>query len=165
MTADGERALRMDETVSSARRLERDQPELVLLAAEELRSGAEADRLAGTPRGRATVRRIQELAVERPDLGLAVARSLGLEHIAEELLEGRSVEGVPGIGPDGTALGSTPRDTDPPVGQGPARRLGRACSSWRRSPPTRWPRYSSTCGRRWDSACSSPACTWSCCGD
>lgn len=110
MTDDRQRALRVEGTFASARELEREEPDLVLRTAEELRSGAETDRAAGTPRGRAYVRRIQELVVERPELGIAVATSLGLEHIAADLLEGTSVEGVPGIGPDGAALSSTPRD-------------------------------------------------------
>ena len=77
---------------------------------EDLRTGAEADRQAGTPRGRAYVRRLQALLVERPELGMAAATGLGLDHIAEDLLNGTAVEGVPGIGPDGVALTSTPRD-------------------------------------------------------
>jgi hypothetical protein len=109
VTDEQERALRVEGTFASARELERDQPDLVVHAAEELRSAAETDRAAGTPRGRAYVRRIQELVVERPELGMAVATSLGLEHIAADLLQGTSVEGVPGIGPDGVALTSTPR--------------------------------------------------------
>ncbi len=110
MTDDGSRTPGLEGRLESARELERDQSELVSRVAEGVRAGAEADRRAGTPRGRAYVRRIQELVVDDPQLGLAVAASLGLEHIAADLLEGTSVEGVPGIGPDGMALSSTPRD-------------------------------------------------------
>ncbi len=87
-----------------ARLLAHDEPELVLRAADQLRASAEDDHLGGTPRGKAYVLRLQKLIVERPALGVAVARSLGLEHIAQDLLEGRSVDGVPGIGPDGSVM-------------------------------------------------------------
>jgi hypothetical protein len=50
------------------------------------------------------VRRLRGLLVDRPDLGLAVARHLGLEHIALDLLEGRSIDGVSGLSHDGTPL-------------------------------------------------------------
>ncbi len=96
-----------EESHTSAERLERDDPALVARTAAELRAAAEGDHRGGAPRGRAYVRRIQELTVERPDLGIAVARALGLEHIVEELLDGVSVDGVPGIGPDGMALPAT----------------------------------------------------------
>jgi hypothetical protein len=89
---------------AAATRLQDDDPDLVARTAEELRSGAEADLRGGVPRGRAYVRRLQELTVERPDLGIAVARALGLVHIVEDLLAGSTVEGVAGIGPDGTVL-------------------------------------------------------------
>lgn len=110
MTGDHDRVVGVEGTVSSARQLARDQPELVVRTAEDLRSGAEADRQAGTPRGKAYVRRLQALLVERPELGMAAATELGLDHIAEDLLNGTAVEGIPGIGPDGAALTSTPRD-------------------------------------------------------
>ncbi len=110
MTGDHERPPGIEGTSSSARELAHRQPELVARTAEDLRAGAEADRVAGTPRGRAYVRRIQVLLIERPELGMAVATSLGLDHIAEDLLNGTAVEGVPGIGPDGVVLSSTPRD-------------------------------------------------------
>jgi hypothetical protein len=94
---------------SSARQLESDDPGLVARAATELRAGADRDHAAGAPRGKAYVRRLQESLVERPELGIAVARSLGLEHIAEDFLQGMTVEGVAGIGPDGSALPQTRR--------------------------------------------------------
>jgi hypothetical protein len=94
---------------ASACRLESDDPGLVARAAVELRTAADHDHAAGVPRGKAYVRRLQELLVEQPELGIAVARSLGLEHIAEDLLSGLTLEGVAGIGPDGSALPQTPR--------------------------------------------------------
>jgi hypothetical protein len=94
---------------ASAAELERDDPALVARTAEDLRTGAEADLQSGVPRGRAYIRRLQELTVERSELGIAVGRSLGLEHIVEELLEGITVEGVAGIGPDGSVLPPTRR--------------------------------------------------------
>jgi hypothetical protein len=110
VTGNHHQASGVEETRSSARDLVRDRPELVARTAEELRAGAEADRVAGTPRGKAYVRRLQALLVERPELGVAAATELGLDHIAEDLLGGTAVEGIPGIGPDGAALTSTPRD-------------------------------------------------------
>ena len=65
----------------------------------------------------AYVRRLQELTIEQPALGIAVARALGLEHIVEDLLDGMTVDGVRGIGPDGTAL--------PPTRRAALRRYGR----------------------------------------
>jgi hypothetical protein len=94
---------------SSARQLESDDPGLVARAAAKLRADADHDHTGGVPRGKAYVRRLQESVVERPELGIAVARSLGLEHIAEDLLNGMTVEGVAGIGPDGSALPQTRR--------------------------------------------------------
>ncbi len=96
--------MRVEDQFALATELERDEPELVARATDEFRADAEHDHLGGVPRGKAYVRRLQELTVERPDLGIAVARALGLEHIVEELMEGTTVEGVPGIGPDGRAL-------------------------------------------------------------
>jgi len=94
---------------ASARQLESDDPGLVARTAAELRAGADHDHAAGVPRGKAYVRRLQESVVQRPELGIAAARSLGLEHIAEDLLLGMTVEGVAGIGPDGAALPQTRR--------------------------------------------------------
>jgi hypothetical protein len=94
---------------SSARQLESDDPGVVARAAAELRAGADHDHAAGVPRGKAYVRRLQESLVERPELGIAAARSLGLEHIAEDLLHGMTVEGVAGIGSDGYPLPKTRR--------------------------------------------------------
>jgi hypothetical protein len=88
----------------AATQLERDDPSLVAGAAERLQRQAEEDHRAGSPRGRAMVRRLRGVLVDRPDLGLAVARRLELEHIALDLLEGRSVDGVPGLALDGTPL-------------------------------------------------------------
>lgn len=96
-----------EETLRAAQRLEEDQPDFVARSTEELRVAADGDHRGGVPRGRAYVRRIQELIIERPELGIAVARAMGLGHIAHELIEGVSVDGVPGIGPDGAALAPT----------------------------------------------------------
>ena len=79
-------------------------PDRVSDAAAACRADARQDHLDGTPRGRAMVRRLRDLTVEQPALGLAVARSLQLEHIVEDLLAGTSVDGVTGIGADGTVL-------------------------------------------------------------
>jgi hypothetical protein len=92
-----------------ATRLEQDDSELVAHAADQLRAGAAADLAGGVPRGRAYVRRLQALTIDRPALGIAVARALHLEHIVEDLLAGMTVEGVPGIGTDGTELAPTRR--------------------------------------------------------
>jgi hypothetical protein len=97
------------EVVASAEELEHHDPVLVARTADALRSAAEEDHRAGAPRGRSFVRRLQALTVERSDLGVAVARELGLEHVVEELLGGSPVDGVPGIGPDGAALAPTRR--------------------------------------------------------
>ena len=94
---------------SSARQLESEDPGLVARAAAELQAGSDHDHAAGVPRGKAYVRRLQESLVERPELGVAAARSLGLEHIAEDLLHGMTVEGVAGIGSDGSPLPQTRR--------------------------------------------------------
>jgi hypothetical protein len=104
LTAEQQRPLNDEKPANSRRALADDDPELVLRTAAQLRTTAEDDHRGGTPRGKAYVRRLQQLIIERPVLGVAVARSLGLEHIAEDLLEGRSVDGVPGIGPDGSVL-------------------------------------------------------------
>lgn len=94
---------------AEATRLEHDDAGLVARAADQLRAGAAADLADGVPRGRATVRRLQALTIERPGLGIAVARALHLEHIVEDLLAGMTVEGVPGIGADGVELAPTRR--------------------------------------------------------
>lgn len=59
---------------------------------------------------------LQRLTVANAGLGVAVARQLGLEHITEDLLNGISIEGVSGIGPDGSVL--------PPTSRHRARRRG-----------------------------------------
>jgi len=109
MTDQDARPPQVEAVWAAARQLESDDPGLVARTATELRDGAGRDHAAGVPRGKAYVRRLQESVVERPELGVAVARSLGLEHIAEDLLHGVTVEGVAGIGPDGTALPQTRR--------------------------------------------------------
>jgi hypothetical protein len=109
MTDPAGRPARLESLWASARQLESDDPGLVARTAVELRAGADQDHAAGVPRGKAYVRRLQESVVEYPELGIAAARSLGLEHIAEDLLHGMTVEGVAGIGPDGSALAQTPR--------------------------------------------------------
>jgi hypothetical protein len=103
------RPTRVEIAFTAATNLALDDPERVATATEQFRERAEEDHRAGTPRGRAYVRRLQALLIENPELGIAVARAVSLEHIAQELLEGTPVEGVPGIGPDGVALTSTGR--------------------------------------------------------
>jgi hypothetical protein len=103
------RPTRVEDAFVAATNLALDDPDRVAAAVEQFRERAEEDHRAGTPRGRAYVRRLQALLVENPRLGIAVARAVSLEHIAQELLEGTPVEGVPGIGPDGVALTSTGR--------------------------------------------------------
>ncbi len=88
----------------AATQLEQHEPSLVAGVVGGLRREAEDDHRAGAPRGRATVRRLRSVLVDRPDLGLAVARQLDLEHVALDLLDGRSVDGVSGLAPDGTPL-------------------------------------------------------------
>jgi hypothetical protein len=95
--------------IAAAEALERDDPELVLRVTNEVRTAAEGDLRAGVPRGVAYIRRLQEVTLRRPELGIAVARALNLSHIVEDLLEGASVEGVPGIGTDGVELSATRR--------------------------------------------------------
>jgi hypothetical protein len=97
--------------LASVERLEQEHPELVAARASALQAAADGDHLNGSPRGRAYIRRLQELAIEDSDLGMAVARSLHLEHVVEELLDGISVDGVPGIGPDGAELPPNRRHT------------------------------------------------------
>jgi hypothetical protein len=109
MTDHDAQPLRVEAVWAAARQLESDDPGLVARTATELRARADQDHAAGAPRGKAYVRRLQASVVERPELGVAVARSLGLEHIAEDLLYGTTVEGVAGIGPDGAALPQTRR--------------------------------------------------------
>jgi hypothetical protein len=92
------------ERLASAERLEQEQPDLVASKALELQEWADGDHRNGAPRGRAYIRRLQELAIEDPAMGIAVGRALHLGHVVEELLDGISVDGVPGIGPDGTEL-------------------------------------------------------------
>ena len=89
---------------AAAAELERADPDLVARVRVECEAGARQDLVDGIPRGRAVVLRLRGLTVERPSLGIAVARSLGLEHIVDDLLAGVSVDGVPGIGADGSIL-------------------------------------------------------------
>jgi ribosomal protein L24E len=96
---------------SDVERLEEEHSDLVAQRASELQAAADGDHRNGAPRGRAYVRRLQELAIDDPDMGIAVGRSLHLEHVVEELLAGISVDGVPGIGPDGHELPPNRRHT------------------------------------------------------
>jgi hypothetical protein len=95
---------RIEALMAAATALEHEDPELVVAARTECEAGAQRDLLSGVPRGAAYVLRLRDLAVERPPLGIAVARSLGLEHIMEDLLAGKSVDGVTGISPEGQVL-------------------------------------------------------------
>jgi len=88
----------------AATTLEREDPDLVAGTSARCVAAAERDLLDGSPRGKAYVLQLRDLTAARPPLGIAVARSLGLEHIVEDLLEGTSVDGVTGIGPDGEVL-------------------------------------------------------------
>ena len=88
----------------AATQLAREDPALVTESVDRVRQGAERDHRAGSPRGRAMVRQLRDLLAGRPDLGLAVARQLDLEHLALDLLAGRTVDGVSGLAPDGTVL-------------------------------------------------------------
>jgi hypothetical protein len=101
---------RIEELRAAATTLDLEEPDLVAATRAECVAGAEQDLRDGTPRGKAYVRRLRDLTVERPPLGIAVARSLGLGHIVEDLLEGTSVDGVTGISPDGEVLRSGPTD-------------------------------------------------------
>ena len=89
---------------TAATALERGNPAAVRRAADECRAGALRDHVGGVPRGKAIVRRLRDLTATDPALGVAVARALDLEHIVEDLLDGRSVDGVTGFGPDGGIL-------------------------------------------------------------
>ncbi len=100
---------RITEWTASAQRLEKDDPGRVTRAVCDLRACADEDHRRGAPRGKAYIRRLQELTVDHPELGIAVSRELGLEHIVEDLLSGMTVEGVPGIGSDGRPLSPTSR--------------------------------------------------------
>jgi hypothetical protein len=95
---------RIEAFKSAATDLELEDPDLVADTSAECVAAAERDLLDGSPRGRAYVLRLRDLTVERPPLGIAVARTLGLEHIVEDLLEGTSVDGVTGISPGGEVL-------------------------------------------------------------
>jgi hypothetical protein len=94
---------------AAADALEQHDPALVARTAAELRAGAEGDIHGRLTRSRAYVRRLQALAIERPELAIAVGRVLNLDHIVEDLLDGRTVEGVAGLAPDGSALARTSR--------------------------------------------------------
>lgn len=101
----GERgSVGVDELFASATELERTDPELVARAVTECEARARQDHLGGMVRGKATVLALRDLTVGQPALGIAVARALGLEHIVADLLAGRSVDGVTGIGPGGEVL-------------------------------------------------------------
>jgi hypothetical protein len=95
---------RIEALKDAATTLELEDPDLVVSTRAECVAGAEQDLVGGTPRGRAYVLRLRDLTVERPPLGVAVARSLGLEHIVDDLLEGQSVDGVTGISATGDFL-------------------------------------------------------------
>jgi hypothetical protein len=95
--------------LAAAAGLEQHDPEVVVRRAAQLRSDAEGDIHGRVTRNKAYVRHLQQLAVENPALAIAVGRSLNLDHIVEELLEGKTVEGVPGIGSDGAALAPNKR--------------------------------------------------------
>ncbi len=97
------------EWTASAQQLEKDDPARVTGAVDDLRASADEDHRRGAPRSKAYITRLQELTVDHPELGIAVSRKLGLEHIVEDLLSGMTVEGVPGIGPDGRPLSATSR--------------------------------------------------------
>jgi hypothetical protein len=110
LTGDGRHPTGVEDTFASATELELADPGLVADVSDQLRAAAEQDhREGGVPRGVAYIRRLQELAVERPVLAVAVSRALGLEHIVDDLLRGIAVEGVPGIGPDGVVVSPTRR--------------------------------------------------------
>ena len=106
----GTPAPRIKALEAAATALELEEPELVATAAAECVARAERELRDGMPRGKAYVLGLRDLTVGRPPLGVAVARSLGLEHIVEDLLEGASVDGVTGIGPDGEILAPSPSD-------------------------------------------------------
>lgn len=99
----------MDDPFAGADAPARDDPALVARAADALCSIAEGDLRGRVPRSKAYVRRLQELTIDRPALGIAVARAINMDHVVETLLDGVSVEGVPGIGPDGAEIAPTPR--------------------------------------------------------
>lgn len=95
---------RIEALRAAATALEREDPDLVARAGAQCRADAQRDLVNGIPRGQATVLGLRDLTVERPPLGIAVGRALGLEHIVVDLLEGRSVDGVTGISADGAVL-------------------------------------------------------------
>ena len=123
---------------------------------------ADDDHAAGVPRGKAYVRRLQESLVEQPELGIAVARSLGLEHIAEDLLERDDGWKVwPGSDPM-DRLAPDPASTDPPAGKVDAGHLGPGPAQSRPSWPTDCRPSCSISGRHSAWACSSSGAIWSC---
>ena len=69
--------MRVEDQFVSATILEQDEPELVARTTDEFKAAAERDHQGGVPRGRAYVRRLQELTVEHPALGIAVAAPSG----------------------------------------------------------------------------------------
>jgi hypothetical protein len=95
---------RIDAIQAEATALQQEDPELVDRTATACRADAERDLANGIPRGKAYVLGLRDLAVERPPLAIAVGRSLGLEHLVVDLLEGRSVDGVTGISARGEVL-------------------------------------------------------------
>jgi hypothetical protein len=101
---------RIESLKADAIALEQADPDLVDRAGAECQAAAQRDLVNGVPRGTAIVLRLRDLTVERPPLGIAVARSLGLEHIMEELLAGKSVDGVTGISAEGDVLPPSPSD-------------------------------------------------------
>jgi hypothetical protein len=102
-TADGAPP-RFEAVRTAATELERDDPELVRRAVADCEQGAQLDHAGGVPRGKAYVQRLRDLTHEEPALGVAVARALSLEHIVEDLLDGKSVDGVTGLSPEGEVL-------------------------------------------------------------
>jgi len=95
---------RIESLKAAATDLEQEDPELVERARDECRAAAQQDLLNGVPRGAAIVLRLRDLTVDQAPLGIAVARSLGLEHIMDDLLAGRTVDGVTGLSAEGHVL-------------------------------------------------------------
>ncbi len=95
---------RIESLKAAATALEQQDPDLVDRARDECQAAAQQDLLNGVPRGAAVVLHLRDLTVERAPLGIAVGRSLGLEHIVDDLLAGKSVDGVTGISAEGHVL-------------------------------------------------------------
>jgi hypothetical protein len=64
------RALTDTERPASVERLEQEHSDLVAQRASELQAAADGDHRNGAPRGRAYIRRLQELAIDDPDMGI-----------------------------------------------------------------------------------------------